>query len=40
MNDSTAIIKNEIAFLLEEFKELIKIYDDKVEDYLKDKYYF
>ena len=40
MNDSTTIIKNEIAFLLEEFKELIKIYDDKVEDYLKDKYYF
>ena len=34
------MIKAEIKFLLKEFKKLIKIYNDKVEDYLKNKYYF
>ena len=34
------IIKGEIAFLLKEFKKLIKLYDDKVKDYLKNEYYF
>ena len=40
MNNSTTIIKGEIAFLLKEFKKLIELYNDKVEDYLKSKYYF
>ena len=40
MNNSTTIIKSKIAFLLKEFKKLIKVYNDKAEDYLKDKYYF
>ena len=40
MENSTTIIKGEITILLEEFKKLIKIYNDKVEDSLKNKYYF
>ena len=40
MENSTAIIKSEIAFLFKEFKKTIIIYDDKVEKYLKNKYYF
>ena len=40
MNNSTTIIKSEIAFLLKEFKKLTKIYNDKVEDYLKNAYLF
>ena len=40
MENSATIIKAEIVFLLKEFKKLIKIYNDKVEDYLKNKYYF
>ena len=40
MENSATIIKAEIAFLLKEFKKLIKIYNDKVEDYLENKYYF
>ena len=40
MENSATIVKAEIAFLLKEFKKLIKIYNDKVDDYLKNKYYF
>ena len=40
MENSKTIIKAEIAFLLKEFKKLIKIYNDKVDDYLKNMYYF
>ena len=40
MENSTTIIKGEITFLLKEYKKLIKIYNDKVEDYLKNKYCF
>ena len=40
MENSTTIVKAEIAFLLKEFEKLIKIYNDKVGDYLKNKYYF
>ena len=40
IENSTTIRKAEIAFLLKEFKKLIKIYNDKVDDYLKNKYYF
>ena len=40
MESSTTIIKGEIAFLLKEFKKLIKLYDDEVEEYLKNEYYF
>ena len=40
MENSTIITKGEIAFLLKEFKKLIKLYSNKVEDYLKDAYYF
>ena len=40
MKNSTTIIKSEIAFSLKEFKKLIKIYNDKVKYYLKNKYYF
>ena len=40
MENSTTIIKAEITFLLKEFKKLIKIYNDKIEDYLKNKHYF
>ena len=40
MENSTTIIKAEIAFLLKEFKKLIKIYNDKVEYYFKNKHYF
>ena len=40
MENSTTIIKAEITFLLKEFKKLIKICNDKVEDYLKNKHYF
>ena len=37
MENSTSIIKAEITFLL---KKLIKIYNDKIENYLKNKYDF
>ena len=37
MENSTTIIKAETAFLL---KKLIKLYNDRVKDYLKDAYYF
>ena len=40
MKNSRSIIKDEIAFLLKEFKELIKLYSNKVEGYLKNEYYF
>ena len=40
MENSTTIIKGEITFLLKEFKKLIKMYNDEVEDSLKNKYYF
>ena len=40
MENSATIVKAEIAFLLKEFKKLINIYNDKVDDYLKNKYYF
>ena len=40
MGNSTTIIKAEIGFLLKEFEKLIKIYNDKVENYLKNKHYF
>ena len=40
MENSTIIIKSATAFLLTEFKKLIKFYNDKVEDYLKNAYYF
>ena len=40
MENSTTIIKVEIAFLLKELKKLIKLYSNKVDDYLKDVYYF
>ena len=40
MKNLITIIKGEIAFLPKEFKKLIKLYSDKVEDYLKDAYYF
>ena len=40
MENSTSIIKAEIGFLLKEFKKLLKIYNDKIEDYLKNKDYF
>ena len=40
MENSRAMIKAEITFLIKEFKKLIKIYNDKIEDYLKNKHYF
>ena len=40
MENSTTIIKCEIAFLLKELKKLIKLYNDKVKYYLKNKYFF
>ena len=40
MENSTTITKAEITFLLEGFKKLIKIYNAKVQDYLKNKYHF
>ena len=40
MENSTTIMKGETEFLLKEFKKLIKLYNDKVEDYLKNEYYF
>ena len=40
MENSISIIKAEITFLLKEFKKLIKIYNDKIENYLKNKNYF
>ena len=40
MENSTTITKAEITFLLKGFKKLIKIYNAKVQDYLKNKYYF
>ena len=40
MENSTSIIKAEIGFLLKGFKKLIKIYNDKIKDYLKNKDYF
>ena len=40
MENSTTIIKAEIGFLLKEVEKLIKIYNDKVENYLKNKHYF
>ena len=33
MENSTTIIKAEIGFLLKEFRKIIKIYNDKVENY-------
>ena len=33
MENSTTIIKAEIGFLLKEFRKVIKIYNDKVENY-------
>ena len=38
--NSAIIIKSEITFLLKEFKKFIKLYSNKVEDYLKNEYYF
>ena len=40
MGNSITIIKSEIAFLLKEFKKLIELYKDKVEDYSKNEYFF
>ena len=40
MENSTIIIKGEIVYLLKEFKKLIRLSSNKVEDYLKDEYYF
>ena len=40
MENSSTIIKAEIGFLLKEFKKLIKIYNDKIEDYFLKKDYF
>ena len=40
MENSISMIKAEITFLLKEFKKLIKIYNDKIENYLKNKNYF
>ena len=40
MENSTSIIKAEIGFLLKEFKKLIRIYNNKIEGYLKNKDYF
>ena len=40
MENSTNIIKAEIGFLLKFFKKLIKVYDDKIENYVKNKDYF
>ena len=40
MKNLTSIIKAEIGFLIKEFKKLIKIYNDKIENYLKHKDYF
>ena len=40
LKSSTTIIKAEIAFFRKEFKKLIRIYNDKVDNYLKKKYYF
>ena len=40
MENSASIIKAETTFLLKEFKKLIKICNDKIEDYLKNKDYF
>ena len=40
MENSTTIVKDEIALLLQEFTILIKLCSDKVKDYLKDAYYF
>ena len=35
LKNSTTIIKAEIAFFRKEFKKLIRIYNDKVDNYLK-----
>ena len=40
MENSTTIIRAEIGFLLKEFRKLIKIYNDKVKNYLKNKHNF
>ena len=40
MENSINIMKAEIEFLLKEFKRLIKIYNYKIENYLKNKDYF
>ena len=40
MENSTTITKADITFLPKGFKKLIKIYNAKVQDYLKNKYYF
>ena len=40
MENSTSIIKAEISFFLKELKKLSKIYNDKIEEYLKNKDYF
>ena len=40
MENSTTLIKGETEFLLKELKKLIKLNNDKVEDYLKNEYYF
>ena len=35
MENSASIIKAEITFSFKEFKKLIKIYNDRIENYLK-----
>ena len=40
MENSVAIKKAEISFLLKEFKKLIELHSDKVAEYLKNEYYF
>ena len=40
MKNSILIIKDEVAFLLKEFTKLIKLYSKRVDDYLKNDYYF